>query len=91
MVDHEGDEYQNRIVYDEIVELERLTYTHGSDDDLEQFRVEVTFEEPDGGGSKLTMEMRFGSMDEFDEAVEFGDDDGAKQTLKRLADYLVAK
>ncbi|ELZ05275.1 SRPBCC family protein [Natrialba asiatica] len=91
MVGPDGDEYQNRIVYDEIVEPERLAYTHGSDDDPEQFRVAVTFEESDGGGTELTMEMRFGSADELDEAVEFGADDGAKQTLERLADHLVAK
>lgn len=37
MTGPDGNEYQNRIVYDEIVEPEYLAYSHGSDDDPDQF------------------------------------------------------
>ena len=88
MVGPAGEEYPNRIVYDEVQRPEQLTYTHGSPDDPEQFEVTVTFEEAGGGGTELTMEMRFPSAEDLDDAVEFGADEGAEQTLGRLADHL---
>ncbi|WP_306055662.1 SRPBCC family protein [Natronococcus wangiae] len=88
MTGFDGDEYPNRIEYDEVEEPERLAYTHGSPDDPEQFRVVVTFDDRGDSETDLTMEMCFSSAEELDEAVEFGADDGAKQTLGRLADHL---
>jgi len=38
----DGVNYPNKIVFDEIVKPERLTYTHGSDEQPDQFRVTVT-------------------------------------------------
>lgn len=88
MISPDGDEYPNRIEYDEVEEPERLAYTHGSPDDPEQFRVVVTFDVRGNGETDLTMEMCFSSAEELDEAVEFGADDGAKQTLGCLAEHL---
>lgn len=90
MVGPDGEEYPNLIAYDEVEEPERLVYTHGSPDDPEQFRVTVTFEEVESGRTALTMEMRFESADGLDAAIEFGADDGAEQTLGRLAEYLAS-
>ncbi|WP_323173301.1 SRPBCC family protein [Natrialba sp. PRR66] len=83
-----GNEFPNRIEYDAVEEPERLAYTHGSPDDPEQFRVVVTFDAQGDSETDLTMEMCFSSAEELDEAVEFGADDGAKQTLGRLAEHL---
>lgn len=91
MVGPDGDEFQNRIVCDDIEKPERLAYTHGSDDDPEQFRVTVTFDEAGSGKTELAMKMHFATPEELDEAVEFGADEGAKQTLGRLAGHLAAK
>lgn len=88
MVGPDGEVYPNRIVYDEVDRPERLAYTHGSPDDPEMFRVTVTFEGRDGDATKLTMESRFPSAADLDDALEFGADDGAAQTLRRLAEYL---
>lgn len=88
MVGPDGKTFPNRIVYDEIEEYRRLTYTHGSPDDPEQFRVTVTLDDVGEGETELTMEMRFPSTAALDEAIEFGADDGAKQTLDRLAEHL---
>lgn len=88
MVGPDGEEYPNLIVYDAVEEPERLAYTHGSPEDPEQFRVTVTFDEVGDGQTELTMEMRFPSSDELDEAMEYGADEGAKQTLDRLAEHL---
>lgn len=90
MVGPDGEEYPNRITYDAVEAPERLVYTHGSPDDPEQFRVTVTFDEPDEGRTELTMVMRFPSTAALDEALEFGADDGATQTLGRLAEHLAA-
>lgn len=88
MTGPDGDEYPNLVAYDQVEEPERLAYTHGSPDDPEQFRVTVLFEEAPGDDTVLTMEMTFPSASALDEVLEFGADDGAKQTLNRLADHL---
>lgn len=88
MVGPDGDEYPNLFVYEQIEEPKRLAYTHGSPDDPEQFRVTVTLDKVRDGQTELTMEMRFPSADELDQAVEFGANEGATQTLRRLADHL---
>lgn len=91
MAGPDGEEYPNRIVYDEIEDPERLAYTHGSPDDPEQFWVTVTLDERAEEETELTMVMCFPSAADLDEAVEFGADEGAKQTLEQLADHLTVK
>lgn len=60
MVGPEGDEYQNTIVYDEVVAPERLVYTrHSSEDDESQFQVSVLLDEQVDGKTELTMKMCF--------------------------------
>lgn len=88
MVGPDGKEYPNRVRFDEIADPTHLAYTHGSPDDPEQFSVTVTFTEQDDEQTELTMEMRFPSVEALDDAVEFGADEGARQTLDGLADYL---
>jgi len=86
----DGVDYQNRIIYDEIVKPERLVYTHGSGEegDPGQFQVTVTFAEQ-GGKTKLTMQMLFESAAERDKVIkEFGAIEGANQTLDRLEEHL---
>lgn len=86
----DGVDYPNKIVYDEVVEPERLAYTHGSgeEDDLAAFQVAVSFAER-GGETELTMRMRFASASDRDKAVEdFGAIEGANSTMDCLADHL---
>jgi uncharacterized protein YndB with AHSA1/START domain len=86
----DGIDYENRIVYDEIVKPERLIYRHPGGEDVEpvQIHVTVTFEDH-GGKTKLTMRMLFRSAAERDRVAEkYGAVEGAKQTLARLAEHL---
>ena len=86
----DGRDYQNRITFDEIVPPERLVYHHGGGDDVEpvQFNVTVTFE-AQGGKTKLTWRSVFPSVAERDRVVrEYGADEGLKQTVGRLAEYV---
>jgi uncharacterized protein YndB with AHSA1/START domain len=86
----DGADYPNKIVYIEVVEPERLVYTHGSgqEDDSGQFHVSVTFAEQ-GRKTEVTMRGLFASAAERDKVVkEYGAIGGGNQTLARLAEYL---
>jgi uncharacterized protein YndB with AHSA1/START domain len=81
----DGRDYQNQVVYVEIVESERLVYRHVSGP---QFQMTVTFAD-DGDKTRLTARMQFESAALRDKVIEeFGAVEGLKQTLGRLADYL---
>lgn len=88
MTGPDGEEYHNRIEYDEVEEPERLVYAHGSPDDPEQFRVTIALEDIGDGETELIMEMCFPSAADLDDALEYGADEGARQTLGRLAEHL---
>jgi uncharacterized protein YndB with AHSA1/START domain len=86
-----GVDYPNKIEFIEVIENERLVYNHGSGEanDPEQFHVTVTFKEQDGK-TLLTMSSLFASVEIRNKVVEeYGAIEGGKQTLSRLADYLV--
>ena len=86
----DGRDYQNRITWDEIARPERLTYHHGGDEDVEpvEFRTVVTFEAV-GGKTRLTLRAEFPNAEERDRVVrDYGADEGAKQTVGRLAEYV---
>ena len=86
----DGTDYDNLIVYREVVRPERLAYSHGSGeaDDPYQFEVTVTFAD-EGGKTNLTMRALFPSAEARDYAVrEVGAIEGGRQTLARLAEYL---
>src|SRR3954464_649355 len=63
----DGKDYDNKIVYQEVVKPERLVYTHGDEDENapRQFHVTVTFEDQ-AGKTKLTMRTVFKTREERD-------------------------
>jgi uncharacterized protein YndB with AHSA1/START domain len=86
----DGRDYPNRVMYTEIVKPERLVYKHTGDGDTEdvKFNVTVSFEDIDGK-TRLTMHSVFETPEELAKVVkEYGAYEGAKQTLKRLQEYL---
>ncbi|HMN27838.1 MAG TPA: SRPBCC family protein [Caldilineaceae bacterium] len=85
----DGVDYQNQIVFVEIVKPKRLLYTHGSGqpNDPDQFEVTVTFDEQEGK-TALTMRMLFATAEAREKVAAFGAIEGGKQTLDRLAEYL---
>jgi uncharacterized protein YndB with AHSA1/START domain len=86
----DGVDYNNKIVYHEVVKPERLAYTHSGDEDLE-FRVTVIFAEQDGK-TRLTLRSVFASAAERDRVVkEHNAIEGGNQTLDRFGEYLATK
>lgn len=86
----DGVDYENKIVYIDIVKPERLVYVHSGDDEDEpgQFQVTVTFAEQ-GSKTELTIRMLFASAAERKKNVEeIGAVEGANQTLDRLEEHL---
>lgn len=82
----DGVDYQNKIVYAEIVKPERIVYSHVSGP---QFQVTATFAEH-GDKAKLTVRMLFESAAQRDKvAKEFGAVEGLNQTLGRLEKQLM--
>jgi uncharacterized protein YndB with AHSA1/START domain len=81
----DGVDYQNKIVYLEIVEPERIVYDRVSGP---RFQSTATFEDL-GGKTRLTVRMVFESAAFRDQvASEFGAVEGLNQTLDRLGERL---
>jgi uncharacterized protein YndB with AHSA1/START domain len=86
----DGTDYDNKVVFVEVVKPERLVYNRGGgeESDLREFHVTVTFDE-EGGKTRLTMRMVFESAEYRARMVEeVGAMEGANQTLDRLGEYL---
>ena len=85
----DGTDYPNRTVFHEVVEPERLVYTHDSDidDDPDGFHVTVTFEAR-GHKTIVTMRALLKSVEACVKAKAFGAVEGGKQTLERFAEYV---
>ncbi|MCU1334596.1 MAG: hypothetical protein JWO19_177 [Bryobacterales bacterium] len=84
----DGVDYQNKIVYLEIVRPERLVYDHGEGDGPGLFQATVTFAEA-AGKTRLTMRALFRSAAERDEVVTKRKAiEGGNQTLDRFGEHL---
>ncbi len=85
----DGVDYQNKVVYLEIVKPERIVYSHVSGP---QFQMTVTFAQDggkDGDKTRLTAQMLFDSAAQRDQTVkQFGAVEGLHQTLGCLQEYL---
>jgi uncharacterized protein YndB with AHSA1/START domain len=94
----DGRDYQNKIIFIEVVKPERLVYRHGGTVEKEDrglepvnFHVTVTFEEL-GGKTRLDMRSVFPSPTARDFVVEnYGAVEGMHQTLGRLEEYLARR
>jgi uncharacterized protein YndB with AHSA1/START domain len=88
----DGTDYPNKSIFTEIVEPERIVYTHGGGKKGGpgvQFEATWTFEALEASRTQVTIRMVFPTAAERDMVVrEYGAIEGAEQTLARLADYL---
>lgn len=86
----DGRDYQNCISYHEIKPPERLAYHHGDGGEVESIFFENAFTFEDlGGRTRLTMEATFPSVEARDRVIrEHQADEGGRQTLGRLAEFL---
>jgi uncharacterized protein YndB with AHSA1/START domain len=81
----DGVDYQNKIVFLEVVKPERIVYDHVSGP---RFRATATFVD-EGGLTRLRLRSVFGTKEERDHTVKtFGAVEGARQTLGRLAELV---
>jgi uncharacterized protein YndB with AHSA1/START domain len=87
----DGRDYENRVIFEQVVRPERIAWRHGGGDDVEpvQFQTTVTFEDIGGGRTRLTWRGVFPSAAERARVIkEYGADKGLVQTMSRLGDYL---
>lgn len=82
----DGTDYPNRVIYNEVVPLQRLQYSHG-DFEKTMFEVTTTFEEVDGK-TKVESRMLFPTKEDVARVVAFGAIELGKQTHECLAEYL---
>jgi uncharacterized protein YndB with AHSA1/START domain len=81
----DGQDYQNKIVYVEIVKPERIVYDHVSGP---TFRATATFEDL-GGKTRVTLRTQFETAALRKKvAEEYGAVEGMQQTLDRLGEHL---
>ncbi len=86
----DGRDYPNKIVFIEVVKPRLLVYKHTGEEETAdiKFNVTVSFEKH-GNKAKLTMRSLFDSPEELERVIrEFGADEGMKQTVNRLEEYL---
>jgi uncharacterized protein YndB with AHSA1/START domain len=86
----DGRDYQNRIIFDEIVPPQHIVYRHDGGEDVEpvQFTQTVTFEDLGNGQTLLIWRGKFPTAAERERVIrEYGADKGLVQTMARLADY----
>ncbi|MBA3456360.1 MAG: SRPBCC domain-containing protein [Deltaproteobacteria bacterium] len=86
----DGTVFTNRVTYLEIVPPERLVFDHGSDrdDDPNQFRVTVTFDEQSDKKTVVTMRQLHPTRERRNAGIGFGAVELGYQTLDKLAAHL---
>lgn len=86
----DGADYHNAFPYDEVVEPERLVYTHlpNEENDFLGFQVTTTLDEQHGGRTDVTFRMSFDSVAERESLENSGGVEAADQTLDRLSRFL---
>jgi uncharacterized protein YndB with AHSA1/START domain len=81
----DGTDYKNHLIYREIVEFDRILFSHVSGP---VFDATATFVS-EGNKTRVTMQMVFDSVELRNRVVEeFGAVEGLKQTLAHLGDYV---
>jgi len=83
----DGTDYKNKSIYKEIIKPERIVFEHVSP----KFTATITFEEKNGK-TLLTWNMLFETKEQFEKVVKtFKADEGLKQNIVKLEDYLKAQ
>jgi uncharacterized protein YndB with AHSA1/START domain len=90
MVAPNGQRFDNRMTFLEIIPNEKLVLDHGSDqdDDPNRFRVTITFDQQSDGKTVLTLRQLHPSKTQRDATIGFGAVELGYQTLDKLAEYL---
>jgi uncharacterized protein YndB with AHSA1/START domain len=89
----DGRDYENHVTFDEIKPPHLIRYHHGGGGETAaiQFDTMVSFE-PVGERTRLTLRAMFSSAEERERvAREVGAEEGGRQTIARLAEYVATK
>jgi len=91
----DGTDYPNKSVFTEVVEPERIVYSHGGGRQGGpgvSFQATWTFEAIGDGRTRLTLRQVYASAADRERTVkEFNAVEGGRQTLARLAEYLAGE
>ncbi len=85
----DGDDYNNKLVFKEVKRPERLVYSHGSEDEPDQFEVTVQLTQA-GDKTELQMRMLYPNAKDCEMSKKFGAVQGGNSTLDRLGAYLLS-
>lgn len=90
MIAPNGQRFDNRMTFLEIIPNEKLVLDHGSDkdDDPNRFHVTITFDQQSDGKTVLTLRQLHPSKTQRDATIGFGAVELGYQTLDKLAEYL---
>jgi uncharacterized protein YndB with AHSA1/START domain len=90
MIAPNGQRYDNRMQFLEIVPNEKLVFDHGTDkeDDPNRFHVTLTFAEQSDGKTVVTLRQLHPNRAQRDATIGFGAVELGMQTLDKLAEYL---
>ena len=88
----DGTDYDNRIVYTEVLRPERLAYNHSTDidNDPRLFTAVIIFDDADGD-TLVTLKVVLSSEEQYNQVVAHGAVEGGKETLDRLEEHLSMK
>jgi len=84
----DGTDYPNLVVFDKIVKPDYITYAHGTFEEPESFKVKVTFEEVEGGKTRITMRSLFPNVEALEAVKKFGAVELGYTTLDKLEEEL---
>ena len=90
MIAPDGQRFDSRMVFLEVLPDERLVLDHGADkdDDPNRFRVIITFDQQSDGKTVLTLRQLHPSKAQRDGTIGFGAVELGYQTLDKMAEYL---
>lgn len=83
----DGTDYPNKMVFEEVVPEQRLSYAHGEIEGPPWFHTTITFAEHEG---RTLVQLRsvFDAVEGLEKARQYGAEEGGRQTLGRLAQAL---
>ena len=90
MVAPNGQLFDTRLVFLEVLPDQRIVFDHGKDkdDDPDRFRVTLTFDQESDGKTMLTLRQLHPSKARRDHTIGFGAVELGNQTLEKLDAYL---
>jgi uncharacterized protein YndB with AHSA1/START domain len=90
MIAPDGQRFKNRMVFLDVRPNERLVFDHGADkdDDPNQFRMTITFDQQSDGKTVVTLRQLHPSKAQRERTIGFGAVELGYQTLDKLNEYL---